>query len=318
MKAVIVDDEYYALQGLKMELEDIGGIEVSGMYEDGAAMLNEINKIRPDVIFLDVEMPQMNGFELYAQLLDTGFAANLIFVTAYNQYAVKAFEVNAIDYIVKPVTKSRLLKTLERVKPVCPPEVGASLQFNCFRNFSIISGGKDVNSGWRTRKAEELLAFLISEKGAYVSKEKIAEALWPEHERGTAMSNLYMAFHYIKKQEQRTGCRIPIESERGKMRINSELFQCDMLEFDRLFEEARRASGGEKAALMEKAVELYKGPPFEDGYFNWSNLIQGSYEYRYLNLLEKLLEYYTGIGDTQKASFYAKKLEIMEDSRSPF
>lgn len=182
MKAVIVDDEYYAIQGLKMELEDIGGIEIAGIYEDGSKMLDEIKEIRPDIIFMDIEMPQLNGFELFEKLADfvgKGCIPNIVFVTAYSHYAVKAFEINAIDYIVKPVTKDRLLKTLERIKSVSIPEEAATLQINCFKNFSIMAGGKEINSGWRTRKAEELIAFLISEKGSFVSKDKIVEALWP-------------------------------------------------------------------------------------------------------------------------------------------
>lgn len=309
MKAVIVDDEYYAMQGLKMELEDIGGIEIAGMYEDGSKMLDEINEIRPDVIFLDIEMPQINGFELFEKLVDTGCIPNIVFVTAYSHYAVKAFEINAIDYIVKPVTKSRLLKTLERIKSVSAPEKETTLQINCFRHFSIMVNGKEINSGWRTRKAEELIAFLVSEKGSFVSKDKIAEALWPEQDRESALSNLYMAYYYIKKQENKTGVRIPIESERGKMRIDAELIVCDMLEFNKLIDAGNRADADERAVYLEKAAGLYQGLLFEDGYYTWVNTIQGFYEYRYLELLDNLIAYYRKKADEQKAGYYEEKLK---------
>ncbi len=311
MKAVIVDDEYYALQGLKMELEDIGGIEIAGIYEDGQKMLDELKEIRPDIIFLDIEMPQMNGFELFEQLMDTGCVPNIVFVTAYSQYAVKAYEINAIDYIVKPVTKSRLLKTLERIKPVAAPKKKTTIKINCFRHFSIMVNGKEINSGWRTRKAEELIAFLISEKGSFVSKDKIAEALWLEQEHESAMSNLYMAYYYVKKQENKTGVRIPIESERGKMRINAELIECDMLEFDKLIDAGNGAYADERVAYMEKAAELYQGALFEDGYYTWANTIQGHYEYRYVELLDSLIAYYQKNADEQKAGFYEKKLQTI-------
>ena len=131
MKVVIVDDEYYAMQGLKMELEDIGGIEIMGIYEDGSKMLDDIKEIRPDIIFLDIEMPQMNGFELLEKLADTGLSPTIVFITAYSHYAVKAFEINAIDYIVKPETKNRLLKTIERIKTVSAAEYDKTYQINC-------------------------------------------------------------------------------------------------------------------------------------------------------------------------------------------
>ncbi len=311
MKAVIVDDEYYAMQGLKMELEDIGGIEIAGMYEDGSKMLDEIKEIRPDIIFLDIEMPQMDGFEIFEKLVDTCWIPIIIFVTAYSHYAVKAFEINAIDYIIKPVTKSRLLKTLERIKPVSVPEKNTTLQIICFKHFSILANGKEINSSWRTRKSEELISFLISEKGSFVSKEKIAEALWPEKDRESALSNLYIAYYYIKKQENKTGVRIPIESERGKMRINMELIVCDILEFDRLIDAGNRADDAERAVCLERAAELYQGLIFEDGYYTWVNTIQGFYEYRYVELLDNLIEYYCKNSDMKKAGYYEQKLKTI-------
>lgn len=309
MKVVIVDDEFYATQGLKMELEGIDGIEIAAMYEDGSKMLDEIKEIRPDIIFMDIEMPQMNGFELFEKLVDTDCIPNIVFVTAYSHYAVKAFEINAVDYIVKPVTKSRLLKTLERIKSDSAPGKKATLQINCFRHFSIIVNGKEINSGWRTRKSEELIAFLISEKSSFVSKDRIAEALWPEQDRESALANLYMAYYYIKKQEKLTGVRIPIESERGKMRINTEQIECDLLKFDKLIEAGNSANAGDNAAQMEKAAELYQGLPFEGNYYPWVSIIQGYYEYRYMELLDSLVLYYRKNGNEKKAKYYKEKLK---------
>jgi len=311
MKAIIVDDEYYAMQGLKMELEDIGGIEIAGMYENGTKMLDQIKEIRPDIIFLDIEMPQMNGFELFEKLVDTGCVPNIVFVTAYSHYAVKAFEINAIDYVIKPVTKNRLIKTLERIKPATAPEKKAALRINCFRHFSILDNGREINSGWRTCKAEELIAFLISEKGSFVSKEKIAEALWPEQGCKSALSNLYMAYYYINKQGNKTGVRIPIESERGKMRINTEQIECDLLEFDKLIEEGNSEDADDRAAQMEKAVKLYQGLLFEDGYYPWADIIQSHYEYRYMELLDGLISYFRRNNDAQKTGFYEEKLRTI-------
>ncbi len=312
MNVVLVDDEYYALQGLKMELEEIGDVQITGLYEDPSKMLAEIVELRPDLIFLDVEMPQMDGFEVFARLMDLGCTSNIVFVTAYTQYAVRAFEINAVDYIVKPVTRARLEKTLERSRIVSVPASPMELRFSCFRHFSIVAGGKDINAGWRTRKAAELIAFLISEGGSYTAKEKIAEALWPEQEGRIAMSNLYMAYHYINKQAGQSGFRIPIESERGKMRIDMTGVTCDLSEFDKLLEKARAVTGERTPELLEEAAALYTGLPFEDAYFDWAGEIQGRYECRYLELLEQLICHYKGCGDLQKAEAYEKKLRDTE------
>jgi two-component SAPR family response regulator len=89
------------------------------------------------------------------------------------------------------VTKNRLIKTLEKIAPIPAREKETRLQINCFRHFSIKVNGENINSGWRTRKAEELIAFLISEKGSFVSKDKIAETLWPEQNREAPCPNCY-------------------------------------------------------------------------------------------------------------------------------
>ena len=311
MKAVLVDDEYYALEGLRMELEDIGGIEVAGVFEDGQSLLGDIVRISPDVVFLDIEMPKMNGFELLKRLLETGIAPDIVFVTAYDHYAVKAFEINAVDYIVKPVSRTRLLKTLERIKPGVPPENRHKIEINCFRNFSIMADGQEISTGWRTRKAEELIAYLLCEKGRFVSKGKIAEALWPDLDGEKSVSNLYLAYYYIKKQENRLGVKIPIESIRGKMRIRMEEVDCDMTRFDGLMKAVTDKKASYGVALMERAVELYQGALLEDEYYSWAVALQQKYEIQYTRLLRSLMEYYERQSNTEKLKYYNEKLNTI-------
>lgn len=313
MKAVIVDDEYYALEGLRMELEDIEGIEVAGMYEDGQKMLEEIGGINPDILFLDIEMPKMNGFELLEKLLETGAAPDIVFVTAYSHYAVKAFEINAIDYIVKPVTRNRLLKTLTRIKPETIQANKQKIKINCFRHFSILAGGKEINSGWRTRKAEELIAYLLCEKGKFVAKEKIAEALWPELDGEKSVSNLYLAYYYIKKQENTKGIKIPIESARGKMRIRLEELDSDLISFDSIVKASSDLNLNipDRIALMETALELYQGALLEDGYYSWVADLQQHFEIAYAELLKVLINYYKKESNIGKLKYYQQRLDAL-------
>ena len=306
MKAIIVDDEYYALQGLRMELEEIGDIEVAGTYEDGYSMLAEINTIQPDIIFLDIEMPKMNGLELFERILEVSKTPNVIFVTAYDHYAVQAFEINALDYIIKPVTRARLIKTLERVKPSMGQVNKNKIVITCFRHLSILVDGQEINKGWRTKKAEELIAYLLCEKGNYVSKEKIADALWPVLDREKSVSNLYLAYYYIKKLQQKTGVKIPIESERGKMRIQLADIDCDMAKFDSYIVSCN--SDDDNLAIMETAIELYQGMLLEDSYYSWIVEIQQRYEIEYEKLLRRLIKYYGQRKNLTKLKYYGQKL----------
>ena len=113
VRVLIIDDEPPARMLLRRYLEDMDDVEIAGEYENGFDGLKGINEQKPDIVFLDIEMPRLNGFEMLELLDDIPL---IIFVTAYDQYAVKAFERNAVDYLLKPFTRERLQKALQRAK----------------------------------------------------------------------------------------------------------------------------------------------------------------------------------------------------------
>ncbi|RPA66400.1 DNA-binding response regulator [Cyclobacteriaceae bacterium YHN15] len=104
-KCYIVDDENLAIKELETLLGQFPDLQVIGSNERASLAVKEINEKKPDLIFLDINMPGLNGFELLEQLDE---APEVIFVTAYDEFAIKAFEVNALDYILKPVNPERL------------------------------------------------------------------------------------------------------------------------------------------------------------------------------------------------------------------
>jgi two-component system response regulator LytT len=116
LRAVVVDDEALARDELAFLLGQAGGIEIVGQAGDGVEALSTIERLQPDVVFLDVQMPGLTGFEVARQLLDGEPASHIIFVTAFDQHAIEAFEVNAVDYLLKPVDPSRLDIALQRAR----------------------------------------------------------------------------------------------------------------------------------------------------------------------------------------------------------
>lgn len=113
LRALIVDDEDLARSSLRRMLTDAGGVEIVGEASNGVEALETIAELKPDVVLLDIEMPGFDGFEV-AQQLENPSA--IVFVTAYDEYAVRAFEANAIDYLLKPVRPERLERALARVR----------------------------------------------------------------------------------------------------------------------------------------------------------------------------------------------------------
>ncbi len=112
-KAVIIDDERLARNELKKLLQDFPDVEVVGEASNAAEGLEKIESLSPDLIFLDIQMPGKTGFDMLAELER---APHVIFTTAYDEYALKAFEVNALDYLMKPVEPKRLADALQKLQ----------------------------------------------------------------------------------------------------------------------------------------------------------------------------------------------------------
>jgi two-component system LytT family response regulator len=111
-KSIIIDDERLARKELSSMLKDFRQIEVVGEAEDVPSAIKLINSSNPDVLFLDIQMPGKSGFDLLNKLK---VDAHIIFVTAFDEYAIRAFEVNALDYLLKPITQERLKKAIKRI-----------------------------------------------------------------------------------------------------------------------------------------------------------------------------------------------------------
>jgi two-component system LytT family response regulator len=113
IRCLIVDDEGLARRVIRDYLKECADVDIVGEAEDGGEALDRIMELSPDLVFLDIQMPVLNGFEVLEQLEDP---PAIIFVTAYDEYAIKAFEVNAIDYLKKPCPRERFLAAMERAR----------------------------------------------------------------------------------------------------------------------------------------------------------------------------------------------------------
>lgn len=114
LTAILVDDEPLALEGLRLRLEKIPQIKVIAEATDGDQAIQLCQNLNPDVMFLDLQLPGLNGIEV-VQVLQSDVLPMVVFVSAYGEYALDAFELNAIDYVLKPANLGRLQKTVERI-----------------------------------------------------------------------------------------------------------------------------------------------------------------------------------------------------------
>ncbi len=118
IRVLIVDDEHPARERLRQLLASVDDLEVIGEAEDGQEALEKIQDLKPDLVFLDIQMPVSTGLEVAASLPSP--APKIIFCTAYDQYAIDAFDLHAVDYLLKPITRARLVRAVERARESAP------------------------------------------------------------------------------------------------------------------------------------------------------------------------------------------------------
>jgi two-component system, LytTR family, response regulator LytT len=116
LRTIVVDDEQLAREELCFLLQQIGGIDVVAQAGNGVEALRVIEELQPDLVMLDVQMPGITGFEVARRVMEAGLESHVVFVTAFDQYAIDAFEVNAVDYVLKPVEPARLAIAVDRAR----------------------------------------------------------------------------------------------------------------------------------------------------------------------------------------------------------
>lgn len=173
LRAVLVDDEQLARDELQYLLGELGGVEIVAAAGNGLEALSTIERVQPDVVFLDVQMPGLTGFEVARRLLDGNRTPHVIFVTAFDQHAIEAFEVNAVDYLLKPVDPTRLEDAMRRVRKRMPPDSGAAVEGTPGINLQL---EKLLRLVAERQNRQEQLAIKVGERFMLVKTEEIVFA----------------------------------------------------------------------------------------------------------------------------------------------
>jgi two-component system LytT family response regulator len=162
IRALVVDDEIHAREELALLLAETGQVEVLATCADAAEAIHAVRQHRPDTIFLDVQMPALTGFDLLA-LLDPEDLPRIVFVTAHDEFALRAFEENASDYLLKPVDRHRLARTVERLQKGLAAPPPTALATTTIRRIPCLSA-----RGIRLIDTADVEAVRSSEAGVYL------------------------------------------------------------------------------------------------------------------------------------------------------
>lgn len=229
MKILAVDNERPSLEILaRAILEAVPEAELQ-CFSHTSEAVREVreNAFRPDAAFLDIEMPGMTGLELAREIQLFSPSVNVIFVTGFSQYALDAMEQHSSGYLMKPVTREKVLHELQNLRH--PPQRSFAIKkvkIQCFGSFQVFVEGRAVT--FRREKSKELLAYLVDRRGAGCSASELASVLWEDGRFDRSrQKQLAVIRSDLAKSLEEAGAAYLLVKQRGSLAVDPEAFECD-------------------------------------------------------------------------------------------
>ncbi len=316
MRGIIIDDEKLSIVANKNVLEATGNIEIVRVYDDSVQALGEIADIQPDVCFLDIKMPGANGFQVAKQIKAIFQQVDIVFITAYQEFALDAFEAHVFDYMLKPLHPDRVAQFANRwerhqlrvqgihTEPVRDAE---SLQLD--PQICVLGGlklrtpqGDNLFIKWRTAKTEELFSYFLIHPNSPISRDKILDALWPEQIGLEGNAILHTTIYRLKKALKDTIFEDAITYSDASYLFRMNLQSCDLYLLEKELRQLLPADE-RSAQRLNLVLDLFKGSVFEERMYEWS-----------FGVREVVLQMFTRASH-ELANYYARNYDIANVER---
>ncbi|AIQ55356.1 response regulator [Paenibacillus sp. FSL R7-0331] len=302
MKAILIDDEKPALQHLERLLLKDGRLQITGKYTSARLGLQHLQQERADIVFLDIGMPEMNGLEAAEHIMQADRSIRIVYITAYSDYAIDAFELNAADYLLKPVTAQRLNKTLERLvareEPAAGPKeqpADGAAQDNpwilCFKRLEFqdrSDAGRKTQ--WRTSKAQEVFALMLHHRGQWVLKDMIVDLVWPDFKPEKAVTNLHTTVYHIRKLLKAWGMEVTVEFSQERYRLVTGNVALDAERFIQGWQGGAVADEPDWQR-REAVLSLYRGDYLGEHHYDWAETKRKELQVHYIQMSLRSAEY---------------------------
>lgn len=307
MRAILIDDEKPALLQLERLLLADGRVEITGKYTTAREGLDHLTSTETDVVFLDISMPEMNGLESarYIQLIAPD--VRIVYITAFSEYALEAFELYAIDYVLKPVHPARLGKTLDRLHQHFMNKLSLksvyALQPNvlCFGRMQfVLEGDSDKRMKWRTLKALELFACLLHNSGQWMTRDVLLDTIWPLLDAEKAVTHLHTSVYQVRKLLKERGIEPTVLFEQESYSLGGPNLQTDADLFEQKLKE-HPVITEHNLDLMESVAELYRGDYLQEYDYAWAKPRRKRLLEQYVSLMQRISEYDLNAGRNRKA-----------------
>lgn len=262
LRVLIVDDEPNARRGIQLLLEKCDQVEIIGEAGSGEAAVRQIREQKPDLVFLDVQMPGMDGFDALAKV-PPGDLPAVIFVTAYDQYAVKAFEYHALDYLLKPFDDDRFFAALDRAKQTIRRQRAEALNTRLMELVDSMRDGADgaVAAALAPASVAERSDRVVVKNGGEVIVLKAGEIDWIEADGD------YMKFHVGGRSllQRETMASLESRLDSGQFR---RIHRSTIVNLDRVAK-LSSAFNGEHLVQLKDGTRLKVSKGYQDGLQDW-------------------------------------------------
>ncbi|MCK0470183.1 response regulator [Halalkalibacter sp. APA_J-10(15)] len=327
MNVCLFDDEPLALTFLERKLAKLKYINI--LFKSTKPSIEDKKKLlaEADLVFLDIEMRKVNGLVLAEKILQVNPSINIVFVTAHDQYAIEAFELNALDYILKPVSPERLENTIQRIETLpstlnkTKSDSTSPLRINVLGDFKVhYSHSYSFEKiTWRTSKSKELFLYLLQHEGKTVLKSQIIDVLWGQHNLKKAYSNLYMSIYNIRKTFGSFQNYIVVSNVHEGYLLELKNVILDKNEWKRKLEAAPSITNS-TLEIYEDIMSLYSGSYLVTNDYIWLENERFELEELWLHRARLIANCYMETNDLEKAvHWYLKILEIRpEDEQISF
>ncbi|WML36688.1 response regulator [Clostridium sp. OS1-26] len=313
IKIMIVDDEEFNLLEIEELIKDKHDLKIVGSFLNPYKALEASKLLKPDIAFLDIDMPGINGLELSEKLLGINPVIKIIFITAYSQYAVEAFEMNAVDYVLKPIRKERFNKALKRIidRKIIEEstEIKGRWKILCFNTLEVYYEENKLK--WKTEKEKTLFAYLFENLGKSVHKDKIIENLWFGSDYKNNLIYLQTTISRLRKSLRNLGGNFKIEYSNNSYQMNMENVDCDVFEFEKLVDECKIVDES-KIDVVDKIINIYTGDYLAENCYVWSVLNEERLREKYLDLLINFSKY---LMKTERYKIALKYLNILAEKK---
>ncbi len=316
MRVLVVEDEPDTLYEIEDYLRSYDETMEIEACSNPLLAIRACRSLPFDAALLDIQMPEMTGLELADCLSALSPEISFIFITAYNNYATEAFELNAVDYILKPIRQERFNKALDKIRkdmkdkerPAEDPTDEVAIQ--AFGKMMVSSGAGILK--WKRHKSSEIFAYLLHQQGVPVHKEKLCEMMWPEYDPQKALTYLQTIMYQLRKNiSEIGGSSIVIEYADHCYRLSLSNVKYDVDLFTEAYDKAFRDNPPSLDVLI-RAEQCYTGQYFEEEGWIWAMGRQQDLAQKYQKVLEAVIRLEMSSENKDAALYYIRKWAALD------